>query len=263
MRILIPIDFSKYSEATVSCAVCELKKIKDCEVILMHVIEIDPEMVDAFAGVSIEDIAKTLTERAVKKLEENVELFKEAGIKVTYLQPVVGDPATEIVKAAEAENVDLILMGAKGKGMLRKVLLGSVSESVLNLAKIPVLIAKFRIEDGVCKACGVLFDRVLYAFDYSEKAMELLSFLEKLPVKEIIALHVVEEDVDVDFIESIREKLPGVKILVKTGRPNKVILEMAKDVKATLVAISSGKEDIGSVADYVMRHSDVAVLGYK
>jgi len=263
MKVLIPTDFSKYSEATISCAINELKKITDCEIILMHVIEIDPEMVDAFAGVSLDDAVKALTERAIKKLEDNVKLFKEAGMKVDYLQPVVGDPVNEIVKAAEAENVDLIFMGAKGNGMLRKVLLGSVSEGVVASSKLPVLITKFKIEGKTFKIDGGLFDKVLYAFDQSEKSKELLSFLKKLPIKEIVALHVVENEVDFEFIESVKKELPNANILLKMGKPGKTILKVAKETKATLVAISSGEGDVGSVADYVIRRSNRAVLVYK
>jgi nucleotide-binding universal stress UspA family protein len=264
MKILIPTDFSKYSEAVILCAINELKRIKDCEAILMHVIEFDPEMIDSFAGVTFEKARDELVSRAKEKLEELVERFKSAGIEARYIEPYIGDPVVEIVKKAEEEKVGLIFMGAKGKGFLKKVLIGSVSEGVVELSNVPVLIAKFKVEGGVCQTIeGSIFSKVLYAFDYSEQAEGLLHYLKRFPVDEVIALHVVEDgEMDIDFIEKVRNEL-NAKIVLKTGKPHKVILDVAKDFGVTLVALGSGKDNIGSVADYVIRRSDKAVLVYK
>ncbi|MDX1483497.1 MAG: universal stress protein [Alphaproteobacteria bacterium] len=45
-----------------------------------------------------------------------------------------GDPAEAILKVAEAENVDLIVMGSRGLGALKSLLVGSVSQKVSHLA---------------------------------------------------------------------------------------------------------------------------------
>jgi len=52
------------------------------------------------------------------------------------------DPAAWIAEAAEAEHVDLIVMSSQGRSGVRRVLLGSVAESVLRRASCPVLIVK-------------------------------------------------------------------------------------------------------------------------
>jgi nucleotide-binding universal stress UspA family protein len=55
---------------------------------------------------------------------------------------VVGHPATEIVAAAEEPGVDLVVIGARGLGLLGRVVLGSVSDRVVHHASSPVLVVK-------------------------------------------------------------------------------------------------------------------------
>ena len=55
---------------------------------------------------------------------------------------VMGDPAGEIVKLADEEHVDMIVMGTHGRTGLSRVLMGSVAESVVRRASCPVLTFK-------------------------------------------------------------------------------------------------------------------------
>jgi nucleotide-binding universal stress UspA family protein len=55
---------------------------------------------------------------------------------------VVGHPAAEILAAAEAPGVDLVVIGARGLGLLGRLVLGSVSDRVVHHASCPVLVVK-------------------------------------------------------------------------------------------------------------------------
>jgi nucleotide-binding universal stress UspA family protein len=55
---------------------------------------------------------------------------------------VVGHPADEIVRAAAEADIDLVVVGARGLGRFKRLLLGSVSERVLHRAYCPVLVVK-------------------------------------------------------------------------------------------------------------------------
>ncbi len=52
----------------------------------------------------------------------------------------IGSPAEAILKSADENQMDAIVMGSKGKTGLSKVLLGSVAEKVVRNSKIPVVI---------------------------------------------------------------------------------------------------------------------------
>lgn len=64
--------------------------------------------------------------------------FQKAGKFVTRR----GDPGEVIVHVAEKESCDLIITGSRGMGMIRRTILGSVSDYVLHHAHCPVLICK-------------------------------------------------------------------------------------------------------------------------
>ena len=51
-----------------------------------------------------------------------------------------GNPGEAIVKIAEDENATMIVMGTRGLGVIRRTILGSVSDYVVHHAKCPVLI---------------------------------------------------------------------------------------------------------------------------
>jgi nucleotide-binding universal stress UspA family protein len=63
------------------------------------------------------------------------------GITVSFLV-WTGDPGESIVAAAGAENVDLIVVGTHGRGTIKRLLLGSVSEHVVRNAPCPVLVVR-------------------------------------------------------------------------------------------------------------------------
>lgn len=80
-----------------------------------------------------------------RALADAEELFRAAG--VAYEREIgSGDPATTLVEIARRCGCTAILMGARGMGALRGVLLGSVSQGVLQRADVPVIIVKHEPE---------------------------------------------------------------------------------------------------------------------
>ena len=262
--VLIPTDFSPYADKTLECGL-ELKSLGMKDVVLLHVI--DPEIteyVDALYGVDVPTLLEDIREKARAKLEERVKMLRDQGINARY-EIAIGDPATEIVKASE--GFSLILMGAKGKNALSATFLGSVSEAVIRSSKIPVLITKLRVVERkgayYCELMyGRLFDKVLYATDFSEYS-KVVEIIDGYP-KEIVVLHVLEGGEDLDEARS-RLKDIGLKnaeYIVMKGKPCKSILNVGDDMKCTLIVVGRSKVEgfFGTTVDCVVRRSEIPVL---
>jgi nucleotide-binding universal stress UspA family protein len=100
------------------------------------------EMVLAPDAEVLERVSGAVGARALAGAEE---LFKSTG--VAYEREIgSGDPATTLVEIAQRYGCSAILMGARGMGALRGVLLGSVSQGVLQRAAVPVIIVKHEPE---------------------------------------------------------------------------------------------------------------------
>jgi nucleotide-binding universal stress UspA family protein len=83
-----------------------------------------------------------IMEKTAKEVLHKTEAFlKEKGVKVvTRLGK--GNPAEIIIETAAEGNFNLIVMGSRGLGGMKELLLGSVSHKVVQLAKTSVLIVK-------------------------------------------------------------------------------------------------------------------------
>ncbi len=66
----------------------------------------------------------------------------EKGVKKVTKLAEIGDPAEEIIKAAKGLKVDLIVLGTRGLGTMRELLMGSVSHKVTHLSECPCMTVK-------------------------------------------------------------------------------------------------------------------------
>jgi nucleotide-binding universal stress UspA family protein len=155
-KILYPTDFSETAELALN-QVKAFRTLKAEEVILLHVIdENDIKKKDIFslllgvAGLnkSVEEFENELKNKLIEEAKSKMESIKkeleDVGYKVKDIV-VVGVPYKEIVKIAEDEGVDIIIMGSHGKTNLRDILLGSVTENVIKKSNKPVLVVKRKI----------------------------------------------------------------------------------------------------------------------
>jgi len=80
-------------------------------------------------------------EQAQEALDLTLEIFSQKGVKATGVVKM-GNPAKDIVDYAHAEGIKHIVIGSRGMGSLRGIVLGSVSSKVVQLADCPVTIVK-------------------------------------------------------------------------------------------------------------------------
>ena len=80
--------------------------------------------------------------RAGEVLDEQVGLVKEAGGRVDGAHLTMGSPVEGILKVREEIGADLVVVGGRGLGGVKRLLLGSVSEGVVHHARCPVLVLR-------------------------------------------------------------------------------------------------------------------------
>lgn len=134
-KILVPVDGSKYMESNVVYA-SKLAKAMDSAITFIHVVTLP---VVAPPEVNVDP--KPLEQAGLKILENAKNIAKKEGVgSETRLGEAYGNAAQEILRAAEHDDSDLIVIGAKGHSLLDKLLVGSVCETVMHHAACPVLV---------------------------------------------------------------------------------------------------------------------------
>ncbi|SKC64960.1 Nucleotide-binding universal stress protein, UspA family [[Eubacterium] yurii] len=135
-KILVPIDGSKYSFKALEKARVLCEKFGSELIVITVVSDIVALNVDYKIDIISQNIASA--EQMLKQIELD---FKDSNIKLTTMYKV-GDITREIVEQAEKSDVDLIVMGSRGLGMLSRTFLGSISHKVINNTDRSVLVVK-------------------------------------------------------------------------------------------------------------------------
>lgn len=140
MKILLPVDGSEASLDAVREALSLVRAGLRASVVVANVQEPATlyEMLLAHDPDVIEEVA---AKAGLHLLEPALALVREAGVE-HEVEVARGDPAHTLVDIVERFACDLVVMGARGMGTLRRALLGSVSHEVLHAAPVPVLIVK-------------------------------------------------------------------------------------------------------------------------
>ena len=132
--ILVPLDGSGFADKALALA-SDLAAKYGASLELLHVITgQNLGAMQHFA--EIEHIDKTDVPRALadRLLDSAETKARTAG--VTDVERIIrdGDPAQEVLDVARAGQVDVIVMGSRGLGVLKELMLGSVSHKVCQLA---------------------------------------------------------------------------------------------------------------------------------
>ncbi len=137
-RILVPIDFSEFSDLALFYG-REFADKYDAELHLLHVLEVHLSGTPQFVmGIAIPERIEESIDLVQKKLDETTADDAQAGRNIVTATGH-GSPFVEILRYANEQNVDVIVIGTHGRTGLKHVLLGSVAENVVRHAPCPVL----------------------------------------------------------------------------------------------------------------------------
>jgi nucleotide-binding universal stress UspA family protein len=137
--VLVAVDGSEYSNKAVRYA-CAIGPPLGAEVILLHVV---PMLVSA---TPYHDTVSDQPFLALQKVGEEIlanaaRLASNLDCEVTELISH-GDPANKIVDIACEREVELIIMGSRGVSGIKRLVVGSISDKVVNHAPCPVMIVR-------------------------------------------------------------------------------------------------------------------------
>ncbi|MFB6101374.1 MAG: universal stress protein [Haloplanus sp.] len=133
-RILVPTDGSDGVERAIEHAVREAS-IHGATIHGLYVLS-----TDAYAGIAMESSWESVDRLLREDAEAAVARVRELADDDVPVETVIveGKPSREIVRYAETEGCDLVVMGTHGRGGIDRLLLGSVAESVIRSSSIPV-----------------------------------------------------------------------------------------------------------------------------
>jgi nucleotide-binding universal stress UspA family protein len=138
-RILVAVDGSQMGEKALKSALL-LAKERYSKVGVIHVKK-NVNVTEAMTKETVDEIHEAMKKEGDELLHHVESIADEKDIEIeSHL--VMGDPAIQIVKMADEGNYQVIVMGSRGLGAIKGLMLGSVSHKVSQLSHCPVLIVK-------------------------------------------------------------------------------------------------------------------------
>lgn len=139
-KLLVATDFSEQSHAAVEHAI-ELAKQLDASIVLLHAFVIPVPAIPMLDATIVPTSAMVahITNQAQAALHKELESVQDRGVPITGLLRD-GNAPEVINEVATKEQVDLIILGTHGRGLVGQLLLGSVANRVVRTARCPVLV---------------------------------------------------------------------------------------------------------------------------
>ena len=135
-NILVPVDGSDGSDKAVAQAI-GMAEIYGAKLNFLYVANINQLAINAALSQAILEAVtkagKTILDRAENMVPSGIE-------KESFSE--TGSPAAVILEFEDKLNADLIVMGSRGLGVVKGILLGSVSQYIIERSKCPVLVIK-------------------------------------------------------------------------------------------------------------------------
>lgn len=142
-HVLVAMDESHHSDDAFSFYMKNVHKAND-HVTLLYVPEYHTVIQSPMVMTDVSVVTELLQdeEKRIKSfLEQLGSKLKSSGIG-GKVKSVGGNPGETVVKVANTDKADLVVIGSRGMGTIRRTLMGSVSDYVMHHAHVPVLVCK-------------------------------------------------------------------------------------------------------------------------
>jgi nucleotide-binding universal stress UspA family protein len=142
MKILVPIDFSECSNAALEYA-SRLASNTGARLYIVHVDELLDVTIPAIPPIEGGFVCESLWDERQQHVRDRLAKIVPSGAQVACeYRCLMGSPAYEILKFADHERIDLIVIGSHGRTGVSRLITGSVAEKVMRGSNCPVLILK-------------------------------------------------------------------------------------------------------------------------
>ena len=269
MKILLATDGSESARAAVDCLL-RFPFPRNSEVTLLTVIDRNVFKNEEVSSINeeqrdeLEETEKIVQVAAQELLAEEATRLTGAGWSESR-ELRIGHPAEEIVRLAEQLGSDCIVVGSHGTSGIRRFLLGSVSDYVLQYAPCSVLIVKK--DDIHCAETGKPL-RLLLSYDDSPSARKAVEFCASLPMDEqaeVTALTVLP--LVKMYRQDIRQRLSWLW-LEKKKQALAALERVKEEIGLTTQHVETQLRESPDVSDEILQaatelDSDLIVLGHK
>jgi nucleotide-binding universal stress UspA family protein len=297
-RVLVPLDGSSFAEAALEPAL-ELCRRQGAELHVVQVHEFRLPAVHAEAWLTVDpEVQRQLREDEEQYLRDAAARCAErAGVRVHH-ELLEGQVVDALARYVESAGIDRIVMTTHGRSGLSRVWLGSVADSLVRYAPVPILLLRPDAANGRAPVLAEYTRRVLVPLDgteLSERALgpamslardfgaSLALFHASAPPATMgravmspamIAASRHEAEQARVYLEDLAERLRGeglgVEVVTRTHAvPAAAILEEAQLGRGTIIAMAThgrsgwARVALGSVADKVLRGAECPVLLYR
>ena len=272
-KILVPVDFSEYSENALKAA-SKIAKKQNAEIVVVHMLGLSDAVITKEDNSMEGMFFLKLTQKRFAEF-----LDKDYLEGLTIHQTVKNYKIfSEIDDVAKEHRVDLIVMGSHGSSGLSEVFVGSNTEKVVRTASVPVLVIKEETNFTATKAvfaCDYrlesleVFNRITSLFKVLDIEVKLLYV--NLPGEHYLSTNEIEQRIT-NFIIHLQENnkiLPKDIVIYSDYSVEKGVFNYAKRVKADIIGIPThGRKGLahffsGSISEDIVNHSKLPVLTVK
>lgn len=271
-KILVPTDFSKEAENALKVA-AQLAKRHDCEIYLLHMLEIPFQEVDALSTHSALPEAMFFMKLAHQRFEEVMSRPYLEDITV-HETVKANNNFSSVIETCHEHGVDMIVMGSHGASGLKEMFIGSNAEKVVRTSDIPVLVIKN-------EHANFTVDNFVFASDFKndnkETYRQAVDFAKKFDAK----IHLLMVNTPNNFSKTSDSKkrihdfikdYPFDNFSLNVYNDESVekgILNFSREIDADLIGISThGRQGIshffnGSISEDLVNHAKRPVITFK
>jgi nucleotide-binding universal stress UspA family protein len=141
-KILVPLDGSENSFRALSAA-CDLAENCNAAIEILYVVLVSKE-IPAYTQIN----SSYIPDSVIKDIQEEGQAILNEGLKqvppsiATTCSLELGFPSEKIIDISQNNNCDLIVIGSRGLGVIKSMLVGSVSSHVVHHATCPVMVVR-------------------------------------------------------------------------------------------------------------------------